>query len=72
MANLLSFPSHSGLSPGNSAIFCKRAKAVATKTPFHGGFVKIYRCVRLRCSTKHRNSVKTVKAKFPWVMPLSS
>ncbi|EYC06022.1 hypothetical protein Y032_0078g1152 [Ancylostoma ceylanicum] len=70
MINLLSFPSHSGLSPGNSAIFCKRAEVVAARTVFLEGFVKVDHYVCLHCCAKPRNSVKSAKAKFPWVLPL--
>ncbi|EYC11556.1 hypothetical protein Y032_0050g1973 [Ancylostoma ceylanicum] len=44
--NLLSFPSPSGLSPGNSAFFCKRAEVVVTRTVFLVGFVKVDRCAK--------------------------
>ncbi|EYC42293.1 hypothetical protein Y032_0536g3098 [Ancylostoma ceylanicum] len=71
MINLLSFPSHSDLSSGNSAIFYKRAEVMATRTVFLVGFVKVDHCVCLHCSAKPRNSVKSVKAKLPWVLPLT-
>ncbi|EYC14872.1 hypothetical protein Y032_0039g56 [Ancylostoma ceylanicum] len=70
MINLHSLPSHSGLSPANSAIFCKRAKVVATRTVFLVGFVKVDHYVCLHCSAIPRNSLRSVKAKFPWVLPL--
>ncbi|EYC25854.1 hypothetical protein Y032_0011g1424 [Ancylostoma ceylanicum] len=66
-----SFPSHSGLGPGNSAIFCKRAEVLARSTIFLVGFVKVDDCVCLHCRAKPRNSVKSVKAEFPWVLPLN-
>ncbi|EYC06283.1 hypothetical protein Y032_0077g1122 [Ancylostoma ceylanicum] len=70
MIDLISFPPPSGLSTGNSAISCKRAEVVATKTAFLVGFVEVDHCVCLHCNAKPRNSVKSVKTKFPWVLPL--
>ncbi|EYC13395.1 hypothetical protein Y032_0044g967 [Ancylostoma ceylanicum] len=65
MISLLSFPSHSGLSPGKSAIFRKRAEVVASRTVFLAGFVKVDQYVCLHCGAEPRNSAKSVKAKFP-------
>ncbi|EYB91047.1 hypothetical protein Y032_0211g2204 [Ancylostoma ceylanicum] len=51
-------------SPDNSAIFCKRAQVVATRTVFLVGFVKVDHCVAPNCSAKPRNSVKSVEGEF--------
>ncbi|EYC07509.1 hypothetical protein Y032_0070g470 [Ancylostoma ceylanicum] len=71
MINLLSFPSHFGLSPCNSAIFCKRAEVVATRTVFLVGSVEVDHCVCLHCCAKIENSIKSMKAILPWVLPLT-
>ncbi|EYC34402.1 hypothetical protein Y032_0001g397 [Ancylostoma ceylanicum] len=66
---------HSQILPfqaGNSAVFCKQAKLVAAKTASFLGFVETAHCIDPHYNEKHKSTVKSVRAKFPWVLPLKT